>query len=180
MNVIAYFNAEPEITDCSPSVCGVVRPIAVWINDYLVDAERHILLRYIERARGSATVDRRALLGRANLAVQMAYEMRDIGRGQPIAATYAARAAAAARAAQSAGKIEQVAHYAVEAADCATNAASCAAKGSEYGEGLGYGARLEYETDCSACIAYPDKRKRIIGSCLRFLDESLPLAGICG
>src|SRR5690242_6083131 len=74
MNVIAYLNGEPEITDYSPCVCVVVRPIAIWINDYLLDSERHVLLPYVERAMGSATLDRRELLRRTRLAVEMAYE----------------------------------------------------------------------------------------------------------
>jgi len=174
MNVVAYFNAEPEITDRSPCVCEVVRPIAIWINDYLLDAERHVLLRYIEQAMGSATREQRELLRRAKLAVRMAYEMQDIGR--PVGEPYASYAAAAVRAAESVGKIEQVAHYAAQAARYATNAASHAAKGLDHRSGFRYRLRLEYKSDCSPYIAYLNKRKRIIDSCLAFLDESLPKA----
>ena len=78
MNVIAYLNGETQITDQSSCVCVVVRPIAIWINDYLMDSERHILLPYIERAMGSATCDKEELFRRAGRAVRLAEEK--IGR----------------------------------------------------------------------------------------------------
>src|SRR5262245_53818087 len=108
MNVIAYLNGEPEITDRSTCVCVVVRPVAIWINDYLIDWEREIWLPFIERAIGSATIDQRELVRRAARAVKMAEEMREIACADASAAAYAdeaATAAAKAAAAKDAAKV---------------------------------------------------------------------------
>ena len=72
MNVIAYLNGEPQITDQSTCVCYVVRPIAIWLNDYLKDGERARLIPFIERAMGSATEDKNEVMRRVNLAVVLA------------------------------------------------------------------------------------------------------------
>ena len=99
MNVIAYLNGEAQITDQSACVCVTVRPIAIWLNDYLKDGERQMLLPYIERAMGSATDDQAELSRRAWLAVDMANTMRDIADSAASAASAAASAASAAWAA---------------------------------------------------------------------------------
>jgi hypothetical protein len=163
MNVIAYLNGEQQITDRSSCVCVVVRPIAIWINDYLMDSERHILLPYIERAMGSATCDRKELSRRAGRAVKMAEEMRNIAFADDTAA-YAAGAANAAAAAK-APNTTKASTYATTASTYAAKAASYAAKASEYA------------ADASALgadTAYATARNSIIDSCLRFLDDSLP------
>ena len=160
MNVIAYLNGEPRITDRSACVCVVVRPIAIWINDYLTDSERHILLPYIERAMGSATGDRRELTRRAARAVKMAEEMRDIACADDSAA-YVADAASAASDAGKAADVAKVSNYATKASACAAKASTIAAKASEFGSDA----------------AYAVARERIIDSCLRFLDDCLPHPG---
>lgn len=57
MNVIAYLNGEPQITDQSPCVCRTIKNIAIWINDFLADGERGALLPFVQRAMGTATDD---------------------------------------------------------------------------------------------------------------------------
>jgi hypothetical protein len=99
MNVIAYLNGEPQITDQSPCVCVTVRPIAIWLNDWLLDSERYELIPYIERAMGSATTDKSELSRRAWLAVAMASEMKQIASASAAAAKRAAAPASASAAA---------------------------------------------------------------------------------
>ena len=161
MNVIAYLNGEPQITDQSTCVCVVVRPIAIWINDYLIDSERYILLPYIERAMGSATRDKKELARRAGRAVKMAEEMRDIADADTTAA-YAAEAANAAAKAANAAKAST---YATKASTYAARAATYAAKASDYAADA---------SPYAADAAYATARNSIIDSCLRFLDDCLP------
>ena len=116
MNVIAYLNGEPQITDESPCVCVTVRPIAVWLNDYMTDEERPQLLPFITRAMGSATEDKDTLVRRTSLCAD--YVERLAARSASAewvtrAARDAARAAAwTARAA--AWAVESYAAWAVE------------------------------------------------------------------
>src|SRR4051812_49147476 len=86
MNVIAYLNGEPQITDESPCVCVTVKPIAIWLNDYMDDAERHQLLPFILRAMGSATSEQAELVRRAGLCADYAEKRAE-------RAAWAARAA---------------------------------------------------------------------------------------
>jgi hypothetical protein len=72
MNVIAYLNGEPQITDRSPCVCLTIRPIAVRFNDFLKDDERELMMPYIERAMGSTTNDINEMSRRAWLAADLA------------------------------------------------------------------------------------------------------------
>jgi len=58
MNVIAYLNGEPQITDQSPCVCVTVRPLAIRLNDTADDEQRQRLLPFVMRAMGSATKDK--------------------------------------------------------------------------------------------------------------------------
>jgi hypothetical protein len=58
MNVIAYLNGEPQITDDSPCVCFTVKKFVIGFNDRLLDKDRHELIPFIERAMGSVTMDK--------------------------------------------------------------------------------------------------------------------------
>jgi hypothetical protein len=58
MNVVAYLNGEPQITDNSPCVCFMVRPLAIKLNDYGNDEQRQRLLPFVLRAMGSSTNDK--------------------------------------------------------------------------------------------------------------------------
>jgi hypothetical protein len=164
MNVIAYLNGEPQITDQSTCVCVVVRPIAIWINDYLMDSERHILLPYIERAMGSATCDQTELSRRAGRAVRMAEEMRAIADADD-ATAYAAEAGKAAAYAARASDAAKASTYAAKASTYAAKASTYAAKASDYAADA---------STYAADAAYATARASIIDSCLRFLDECLP------
>lgn len=95
MNVIAYLNGEPQITDQSPCVCVTVRSIAIWFNDFLRDNERGEMIPFIERAMGSATNDKAEMSRRLGLMVKFAERQRDIAKSAAAnAATYAYYAAA--------------------------------------------------------------------------------------
>ena len=118
MNVIAYLNGEPQITDQSPCVCPVVRPIAIWLNDYMRANERQQLLPFIMRAMGSATTDKGELVRRAWLVVDFANEMEEIS-----AYAYANAHAAAATAAATANAAAHAAAHAANAAHAATHVA---------------------------------------------------------
>lgn len=72
MNVIAYLNGESQITDRSECVCVTIRPIAIWLNDFLRDQDRYKLLPYLERAIGSATEDLDVIIARLGLIVEFA------------------------------------------------------------------------------------------------------------
>ena len=77
MNVIAYLNGEPTITDESECVCYVMRPLAIWANDWMTDAERPALLPFLLRAMGSRTDDRAEITRRLALVVEFANKQRD-------------------------------------------------------------------------------------------------------
>jgi hypothetical protein len=99
MNVIAYLNGEPQITDQSPCVCVTVRPNAIWLNDFADDTQRQQLIPYIQRAMGSATEDRDEMKRRLALVVGFAEDCADLtARYAPAAAAYAAATAATAAA----------------------------------------------------------------------------------
>lgn len=127
MNVIAYLNGEVKITDSSPCVCFMVKPILIWFNDYLRDDERHLLIPYVERAMGSATEDKKEIERRAWLCVDMAHSMANL------AAEYAAKYAKSAEYAKYAAKYAEYAKYAKYAAESAKYAESAeSAKYAEY------------------------------------------------
>ena len=64
MNVIAYLNGEPQITDQSPCVCVYVRPLAIRLNDCGTGEQRQRLLPFVMRAMGSATEDKAVMASR--------------------------------------------------------------------------------------------------------------------
>ena len=61
MNVVAYLNGEPQITDSSPCVCVTVSRMAIALNDRSNDEQRQRLLPFVMRAMGSATKDESVL-----------------------------------------------------------------------------------------------------------------------
>lgn len=93
MNVIAYLNGEDQITDCSPCVCGIARPLLSRLNDFLKDSERQEMLPYIERAMGSATDDKVEIKRRLDLLIvhgrQMGEWWRDYANANANANDYA-------------------------------------------------------------------------------------------
>ena len=78
MNVVAYLNGEAQITDQSECVCYVIRPLAIWFNDWLEDEERHGLIPFIERALGSRTDDKAEITRRLKLVGAFAELQRDL------------------------------------------------------------------------------------------------------
>lgn len=163
MNVIAYLNGEPQITDQSECVCATIRPIAIWLNDYMNDDERSMLIQFIHRAMGTATNDLDILVKRARRAVIFADEMAE-------SAKYAKSAAESAMSA---------AYYAAESAESAESARSaryaryamsarCAAMSAESAAMSARSAAMSAE---SAPL-----RKKIIDAGLRYLDDVCPMA----
>jgi len=129
MNVIAYLNGEPQITDQSPCVCVTVRPIIIFANDFLTEEKRQKLIPFLIRAMGSATEDRAVILERLNHVIVFADKMSAIAAES--AAKYAAKYAA-----ESAAKY--AARYAAESA--AESAAKYAAK---YAKSAKYAVEIE-------------------------------------
>jgi hypothetical protein len=165
MNVIAYLNGEPQITDKSPCVCVVVKPIAIFLNDFLKDSERELLIPYIERAMGSATSDKIELVRRANLVVKFAKKCALITAE---CAEYAESAAkyAAESAAEYAKYAAEYAKYAAESAKYAAESAKYAAECAEYAE-----SAAEY-------AKYAEYRQQIIDATIDFLNQALPQKSI--
>lgn len=152
MNVIAYLNGEPQITDQSPCVCVTVRSIAIWFNDFLRDDERGEMIPFIERAMGSATNDEAEISRRLGLMVKFAERQRDIAKS----------AANAANSANAASYATSAASYASSYASAA-NAVNCAAAAS---------AAASYATSA----ANEKFREQIKAATLEFLDAALPKA----
>jgi hypothetical protein len=140
MNVIAYLNGEPQITDKSECVCYVLRPLFIWFNDFLKDEDRHILIPYILRAMGSATDDPAKINRRLQLVVGFAQRQADYAKSADYAAEYAAKYAAeyAAEYAESAKSADyaakSAADYAAKSTKSAAEYAKYAAKYDKYYE----------------------------------------------
>jgi hypothetical protein len=154
MNVIAYLNGEPQITDQSPCVCVTIRPIAIFANDFLKDDERNALIPYIERAMGSAINDHVEMMRRLNLVVVFSQKMAEYAKYAEYAAESAKYAAESAKyAAKYAAKSAESAKYAEYAAE----SAKYAAKSAEYAK--------------SAAI-----REEIKAAIFEFMDAACPKA----
>ena len=180
MNVIAYLNGEPQITDKSPCVCVTVRPIVIWLNDFMSASERHQLLPFICRAMGSATENNAEIARRlvhvvdfANTCAKSAAESAAEAAAEAVKyavkhARYATECAAehAARyAAKSAAK--SAAERAAErAAQCAAEHASYAAEHASYA--------AEHARYAAESASYAASRQPLINAGLAFLDAALP------
>jgi hypothetical protein len=169
MNVIAYLNGEAQITDASTCVCVTVRPIAVWLNDYLKDDERHLLLPFIERAMGSATKDREVMNRRLRLVVELATAAAHAAANATNAATNDA-ANAAYVAANAAYVAANAADAAINAAYAAINAAYAASRAIECT------ASRAIECTASRAIEYVKARRELITLGFDFLNAALPPA----
>jgi hypothetical protein len=161
MNVISYLNGEPQITDQSACVCVTVRKIAIWLNDFLRDDERHEMIPFIERAMGSATDDRDEMNRRLKLMVTFAERQRDIAAAA--AADAAADAAAATYAANAAT-------YAANAA--ATYAANAYAAAADAAAATYAANAATYATTYAAY--YAEFRAQIKSASFDYLDAVLP------
>ena len=123
MNVIAYLNGEPQITDKSPCVCVTVRPLMIYLNDALSDAYRPRLLPYIERAMGSVTDDVPEMRRRLALIVDLARSMTKYAAKYAEYAKYAAAKSAAEYAKYAAAKSAEYAESAAKSAESAAKSA---------------------------------------------------------
>jgi len=151
MNVVAFLNGEAQITDQSPCVCAYIRPLAIWLNDYLRDDERAQLVPFVERAMGSATSDEKTMAARRALVVELANDMAAIAKWHAADAADAADDAADAAA-------DAAAAYAYAAAADAADAAARAARAA------------------ATRAAYAESRKEIIRCVIGFLDAALSQA----
>ena len=158
MNVIAYLNGEPQITDKSECVCPTIRPIAIWLNDFLTNGERHILVPFILRVMGTTTADAYVIKSRADKVVVFAEKMAaSAADASAAAAAYAADAAHAAIYAATANRAADAA--------AAYAAAAAAADAAAYAAG--------------AAANYAAARKQIIDAAISFLDSVCPLLDVC-
>jgi hypothetical protein len=156
MNVIAYLNGEPQITDQSPCVCFVVRPILIWLNDALLDTERHRLIPYIEPAMGSRSNDPAVFVPRAQAVARFA--------------AICAKWAASAKWAEWTASVEW-AKWAKSAAKWAEWAAKWA--GSAESAAMSARAAAESVTRVAERLGV---RADVIKAAFAFLDEALPAA----
>lgn len=196
MNVVAYLNGEAQITDQSPCVCVTIRPLAIWLNDYMQDAERAALLPYVQRAMGTATNDADVLSARRKLVVQFAHDIAGLARdfaaqaGESAAAaatgswaSSAAHAADSAHASDSADSADSVADSAADsahsaraashAADHAARAARLAARAAAHAADSAAHASAGLRAARRAVVA---NRKKMIDLGLAFLEAACPPA----
>ena len=136
MNVIAYLNGEPQITDQSECVCVTVRSMAIFLNDLANNEQRQRMVPLIMRAMGSATDDKTEISRRLALLVEFAQGQAELA-AEYTESTYAARFAAedAAESAKCSAKYSKYAEdaamstYAARfAAEDAAESAKCSAK----------------------------------------------------
>ena len=171
MNVIAYLNNEPIITDESECVCFVMRPLFIWSNDWMTDEERPQLLPFILRAMGSRTNDKSEVSRRLALVVTFANEMAKYAKSGESAAKYAVKYAV-----ESAEYAEYAAECAVEsAAKSAEYAPEYAAKYGEYAaEYAKSAAKYAAKSAAEYAAKYGATRKQIIASLMKLFDSALP------
>ncbi len=160
MNVIAYLNGEPQITDKSECVCFVIRPIAIWLNDFITDDERHRLLPFISRAMGSRTDDKVEIERRLALVVAFA------NKQAAYAAEYAEYAKYAAGYAKSAAEYAEYAKYAAGYAKSAAEYAEYAAEYAKYA--------AEYAKYAAEYAKYAKYFKRTTEDGLALMDALCP------
>ncbi len=171
MNVIAYLNGEPQITDQSPCVCVIVRPLCIRLNDLATDEQRPRLIPFIERAMGSATKDKDVIAERKRLIHQYGaqcqaarYKWCDALKKRGIStAAFAATAATASDAAY--------------AATAAAYAAAYALKGDLFDAGIRFlDAALPQAQPVSAVVV--ERAQRLVA--LRDLETIADMAGAAG
>jgi hypothetical protein len=162
MNVIAYLNGEPQITDQSPCVCFVARPILIWLNDFLSDEDRQRMIPFIERAMGSRSDDPKIFVSRAEAAARFAQKCSEIAASAASAAcaesaAWAADAASAARAA--------------DAADAASAASAACAESAASAASAAWAESAAWAADAASAA---DAARELSALSFEFLDEVLP------
>lgn len=165
MNVIAYLNGEPQITDQSPCVCPTVRPIAIWLNDYMTDEERPQMLPLILRAMGSATDDIGEMVRRAELCVPYA-EKRVVSVESVVSVASVESAVCAVWAERAASAVWVArAERAVWAASAAASAAARTASAA---------ARAVERAERAVPFDYKTFRAELIADTFKLLSDMLP------
>ena len=170
LNVISFLNGELQITDNSPCVCIIVKPIAIFLNDFLKDEDRNLMITYIEPAMGSVTHDKIELVRRANLVALFA------NKCSLMAAAMSAKAAAmsakdAAMSANSALYAKTAAKYAAEYAD---KTAAKSARYCEYGESAATYAMQASKYAARSAAKSAEYYAEIKAAAFEFLDAALP------
>lgn len=113
MNVIAYLNGEPQITDESPCVCRSIRAVAIWANDAAQDDQtRQRLLPFIHRAMGTATDDPKILKPRVKHLLTL---IVDLARQEKTDLARESAEAAAIGAENLDGAIKQIEYFGMQA-----------------------------------------------------------------
>lgn len=159
MNVIAYLNGEPQITDQSPCVCVTIRPIAIFLNDFANDEQRQRLLPFVLRAMGTATDDIAVMSARLSAVVRYAEFNAHL-------------AAESTKYAASCVKFAVLyAKYVFESANYAALCAESAAKYAKYAANC-----AEYVVKSADSTTYEARREAIFQAGLDFLEEVCPPA----
>lgn len=84
-DVVSYLNGDSVVVEQSPCVCFTIRPVIIFLNNLVNDAERQQLVPYILRVMNTATDDRDVLGARFAALTQYAES------NARIAAEYAAK-----------------------------------------------------------------------------------------
>lgn len=155
MNVIAYLNGEPQITDESPCVCRAIRRPAIWINDFLNDSERHLLLPFVQRAMGTATDDEAVLRQRSEIVFEY---IRDLAA---MAIRFTPNRSAAGSAALSLQLAEMAVRHSNAPSKSVALLGQLAANAAEYASAASNGAA---------------DRKALVERSLAFMDAVCPAA----
>ena len=171
MNVIAYLNGEAQITDQSPCVCRMVRPLAIRLNDYGTDEQRQKLIPFIERAMGSATDDKAIINARMARMRQYGAECQEI-----INAWRAARKSENANAYADADANANA--YANANADAYAYAyANAYANANAYAYANAYANAHAYaNADANAKQKTAELKASLFDAGMRYLDDVLPKA----
>ena len=142
MNVIAYLNGEPQITDQSECVCITVRPMAIFLNDLANNEQRQRMVPLILRALGSTTDDKVEIERRLALLVEFAQWQAELAAESATdSAKYAASTEYAAKSAEYAAKhaamsAKHAAKYAEFAAKSAASTEYAAYQAVTFNRGL--------------------------------------------
>jgi hypothetical protein len=172
MNVIAYLNGEPQITDQSPCVCVTVRPLAIMLNDKGTDEQRARLLPFVLRAMGSATKDKTVLDRRVARVRQYGAECQDLmnaWRAEMKAAYADANPDAYAYAYANANANAYA--YAYAYANANANAYDAYANAYAYADAYAYAEKRAW-----VYAKRDELQAALFDAGLRFLDDVLPAA----
>lgn len=159
MNIIAYLNGEPQITDKSECVCITVKRISIFLNDLADDQQRQRMLPLVLRAMGSRTDDKEEISRRLTLLVEFA-------KWQAlIVAKYANDGNGSA-------------NHALAAAECAkyANDAADAARATSFANATARAARATAAANAASFAEYQNYKNETFDRGMILLDAMLPKA----